>query len=112
MTKIRRVSGFDVRMICRPDIIMKQVTNTTMAPMTGAGMIDNSALSLGEKPRRMNKAPAATPIHLLVAPDAPLKETLLDDVSEATPPSTPVTVTAIPSAIRPSPMRLVSGRVH
>ena len=85
MTKILRVSGFDVRMICRPDIIMKQMTNTTMAPITGAGMIDSSALSFGDKPRRMNRAPAATPIHLLVAPDAPLKETLLDDVSDATP---------------------------
>ena len=75
-------------------------------------MIDSSALSFGDNPRRMNRAPAATPIHLLVAPDAPLKETLLDDVSDATPPSRPDTVTAMPSAIRPSPMRLVSGLVH
>src|SRR4051794_26727411 len=99
-------------MICNPDIIMKQVTNTTMAPTTGAGMIDRNALSFGEKPRTMNKTPAATPIHLLVAPVAPLKDTLLDDVSEATPPSRPDTVTVIPSATRPSPMRLVSGLVH
>src|SRR6266446_9567621 len=86
MTKTRRVSGFELRMICRPDIIMKQTTNTIMAPTTGAGMIDRSALSLGEKPSRMNNTPAATPIHLLVAPDAALKETLLDEVSDATPP--------------------------
>src|ERR1700704_1411032 len=112
MTKILRVSGFEPRMICKPDIIMKQMTNTTMAPTTGAGMIDSSALSFGEKPRRMNRLPAATPIHLLVAPDAPLKETLLEDVSEGTPPSQPDTVTAIPSAIRPSPIRLVSGLLH
>src|SRR6266511_2375242 len=112
MTNVRRVSGFELRMICRPAIIMKQTTKTIMAPTTGAGMIDRSALSLGEKPKRMNRAPAATPIHLLVAPEAPLSETLLDEVSDATPPSRPDTVTAIPSAIRPSPMRLVSGLVH
>ena len=91
---------------------MKHTTNTTMAPTTGAGMIDSSALSFGENPRRMNRVPAATPIHLLVAPDAALKETLLDEVSDATPPSRPETVTAIPSAMRPSPMRLVSGLLH
>src|SRR5712691_12483683 len=84
ITNVRRVSGFELRMICRPDIIMKQMTKTTMAPTTGAGMIERSALSLGEKPSRMNKAPAATPIHLLVAPDAALSETLLDEVSDAT----------------------------
>src|SRR5262249_43782527 len=87
ITKVRRVSGLELRMICRPDIIMKQTTNTTIAPTTGAGMIDRRALSLGEKPSTMNSAPAATPIHLLVAPDAPLSETLLDEVSDATPPS-------------------------
>src|SRR5262245_22619252 len=99
-------------MICNPAIIMKQTTKTTMAPTTGAGMIESSALSFGENPRAMNKAPAATPIHLLVAPVAALKDTLLDEVSEATPPITPETVTAIPSATSPSPMRLVSGLVH
>src|SRR5215475_9389799 len=52
ITKILRVSGFELRMICSPDIIMKQTTKTTMAPTTGAGMIDNTALSLGEKPSR------------------------------------------------------------
>src|SRR5262245_35395043 len=112
MTKVRRVSGRELRMICRPDIIMKQMTKTRIAPTTDAGMIESSALSLGEKPSRMNSAPAATPIHLLVAPEAPLSETLLDEVSDATPPSRPDAATAIPSAIRPSPMRLVSGLVH
>src|SRR5262249_7356403 len=112
ITKTRRVSGFELRMICRPDIIMKQTTKTMMAPTTGAGMIDSSALSLGEKPSRMNSAPAAIPIHRLVAPEAALRDTLLDDVSDATPPSRPDTVTAMPSAIRPLPMRLVSGAVH
>src|SRR5258707_12275587 len=111
-TKIRRVSGFELKMICRPDIIMKQVTKTRMAPTTGAGMMDRSALSFGEKLRRMNRSPAATPIHLLVAPEAALKETLLDEVSDATPPRRPDTVTAMPSAMRPSPMRFVSGLVH
>src|SRR2546422_8447845 len=112
ITKVLRVSGFELKMICRPAIIMKQTTNTTIAPTTGAGMMESSALSFGEKPKRMDKAPAATPIHLLVAPDAALKETLLDEVSEATPPSRPDTVTAIPSAMSPSPMRLVSGLIH
>src|SRR3981081_4098190 len=103
MTKILRVSGFEPRMICKPDIIMKQMTNTTMAPTTGEGMIDSSALSVREKPRRMNRLPAATPIHLLVAPDAPLKETLLEDVSEATPPSKTDTLAARPPATPPAP---------
>src|SRR5262245_9662176 len=112
MTKVRRVSGFELRMICSPDIIMKQTAKTRIAPTTGAGMIESSALSLGEKPSKMNSAPAATPIHLLVAPDAALNETLLDEVSDATPPSRPDAATAMPSAIRPSPMRFMSGLVH
>src|SRR5262249_37593169 len=57
ITKVVLVSGLDVRMICNPAITMKQVRNTTIAPWTGAGMIDNSAPSLGEKPSRMNNPP-------------------------------------------------------
>jgi len=55
---------------------------------------------------------AANPIQRLVAPVALLNATLLAEVSDATPPKTPEAVTAIASAIKPSPMRRISGRDH
>src|SRR5262245_47642675 len=108
-TKVLRLSGLLLSMICRPDVIMKHTTNTTIAPATGAGMIDRSALSFGDSPNSMNNPPAAKPITRDVAPDAPLSDTLLDEVSDATPPSRPEIATQIPSAIRPFPIRRVSG---
>ena len=81
---------------------MKQTTKTTIAPATGGGIIDRSALSFGDSPNSMSKPPAAKPMTREVAPDAPLSDTLLDEVSVATPPSSPDAATQIPSAISPS----------
>src|SRR3954451_15727765 len=108
-TNVLRLSGLVLSMICRPDVIMKHTTNTMIAPATGGGMIDNSALSFGDSPNRMNNPPAAKPIIREVAPEAPLRVPLLDEVSEATPPMRPEIVTQMPSAIRPPPIRRVSG---
>src|SRR5207253_817717 len=90
--------------------IMKLATNTMIAPITGVGMMESTALSFGEKPSKINKPPAANPMQRLVAPVALLNATLLAEVSDATPPKTPEAVTAIASAIKPSPMRRISGR--
>ena len=49
-TKIVRGAGFVASRICRPDSIMKQVTNTTTAPITGCGMIESSIVTFGENP--------------------------------------------------------------
>jgi hypothetical protein len=59
MTNVLRASGLVVRMICRPEMIIKLVTNTIIAPITGVGMIERTALNFGENPSRMNKPPAA-----------------------------------------------------
>src|SRR5262245_23193993 len=99
-------------MICRPDMIMKLATNTKIAPITGGGMIDSSALSLGEKPSRINSPPATKPITRLVAPEALLNDTLLAEVSEAIPPSNPDRVTHRPSATSPPLTRVMSGRLQ
>src|SRR5258706_9865025 len=61
------------------------------------------------RPKWMTTPPAAKPITREVAPEAPLRDTLLDEVSEATPPSRPEIATHMPSAIRPDPIRRVSG---
>src|SRR6266571_9078282 len=91
---------------------MKLATNMMIAPITGVGMMESTALNFGENPSRMNNPPAANPIQRLVAPVALLNATLLAEVSDATPPNTPDAVTAMASAIRPSPMRRISGRDH
>src|ERR1700746_686975 len=93
-------------------MIMKLATNTMIDPITGVGMIERRALSFGENPSRIKRPPAANPIQRLVAPVALLNATLLAEVSDATPPKTPEAVTAIASAIKPSPMRRISGRDH
>src|SRR5260221_14520010 len=92
-TNVLRLAGLVLSMICKPDVIMKHTTNTMIAPATGAGMTDKSALSFGDSPNRMNNPPAAKPITREVAPEAPLRDTLLDDVSEATQPMRPEIVT-------------------
>jgi len=61
------VSGFELKMIWRLDTIMKLATNSMMAPITGVGMMESTALSFGEKPSKINKPPAANPIQRLVA---------------------------------------------
>src|SRR5579871_1754579 len=91
---------------------MKQTTKIRIAPATGAGMTDSRALSFGENPSKKNSAPAAIPMRRLVAPEALLSDTLLEDVSEATPPSNPEAATATASAMRPLPTRLMSGSVQ
>src|SRR5438094_5172942 len=112
ITKVFRVSGFELKMIWRLDTIMKLATNTMIAPITGVGMMERTALNFGENPSKMKSPPAPNPIQRLVAPVALLNATLPAEVSDATPPKTPEAVTAIASAIRPSPMRRISGRDH
>src|SRR6266581_6638038 len=91
---------------------MKLATNMMIAPITGVGMMESTALNFGENPSRMNNPPAANPIQRLVAPVALLNATLLAEVSDATPPNTPDAVTAMASAIKPCPTRRMSGRDH
>src|SRR6266496_4666744 len=112
MTKVFRASGFELKMIWRLDTIMKLARNTMIAPITGAGMMERTALSFGENPSRMKSPPAPNPIQRLVAPVALLNATLLAEESDATPPKTPEAVTAIASAIKPRPMRRISGCDH
>ena len=54
-------------MIWRLDTIMKLATNTMIAPITGVGMMESTALSFGENPSKMKSPPAANPIQRLVA---------------------------------------------
>src|SRR5438046_6772421 len=53
MTNVFRVSGLELKMIWRLDTIMKLATNTMMAPITGVGMMESTALSFGENPSKM-----------------------------------------------------------
>ena len=83
MTKVFLASSFVVRIICIPAITMKLVTNTRIAPITGCGMIEKRAESLGKKAIRIKRDPAPNPIRRLVAPVAADTPTLLEDFRTA-----------------------------
>ena len=51
--KIILTSGFDCKIICRPEKTIKLMTNNKMAPITGPGIIEKMAAILGEKPNNV-----------------------------------------------------------
>jgi hypothetical protein len=112
ITNVFFVSMPELRIICIADIIIKHVTKISIAPITGMGITDKRPEIFGKKPSIINNPPAMYPMTRLVAPDALLKATLLADVSEATPPNNPDTVTHIESAVKPLAILFMSGSFH
>jgi len=109
MTKVFLVSSFVVRIICIPAITMKLVTKTRIAPITGWGMIEKRADSLGRKAKRIKRHPALIAIRRLVAPVAADIPTLLEEVDVPNPPSIPENIHPIPSASKPPLILFISA---
>ena len=59
ITNVRRASSRREVMICKPLMKMIADVNSVAAPMTGAGMIRNTALAFGMKARTMKIPPIA-----------------------------------------------------
>ena len=112
MTKVFLISNVVVRMICIPAITMKIVTKTRIAPITGFGMMEKRAESLGKKARMIKRHPALIPIRRLVAPVATDTPTLLEEVDIPNPPSMPDNMHPIPSASKPPLMLFMSACVQ
>jgi len=72
-----------------PASIIKQAAKTSEAPITGVGMITNTAASFGTNAMRISNPPIAQAIRRLVAPVASDRPTLLDDTDWPRPPYLP-----------------------
>src|ERR1700753_692662 len=82
------------------------------APMTGAGIIEKIAASLGKKASAIQISPAVEAMIRLVAPVARESPTLLEKVDWPNPPNRPESTEQIPPAKIPPLISFISVRFH